>query len=95
MVDIFLEKKCEVMIFDPLITQKQLLPKYVNLYSQVKEFRNLDAVLLLVPHNEFDNLGLQEFEEMGRNARNLTIYDLKGCLRERIPVSKNISYLCS
>jgi UDP-N-acetyl-D-glucosamine/UDP-N-acetyl-D-galactosamine dehydrogenase len=52
------------LVHDPLAHASEVIDEYQVQLSPIDQFRNLDAVILAVPHSEYQNLNHSGFNEM-------------------------------
>ncbi len=74
-----LEEFCiEVLVHDPLADSEEAKAIYdLNLLS-LEEMRELDALILAVPHNAYSSLSLEAMRSWFRDPRNGLLLDIKG-----------------
>jgi UDP-N-acetyl-D-galactosamine dehydrogenase len=80
-VDIYRELQSygvEPLVHDPLAHASEVIDEYQVKLSPIDEFCNLDAVILAVPHSEYQNLNHSGFNQMiGDNG---IFIDIKSCV---------------
>ncbi len=64
----------EVKVVDPLADKDDLWNEYRINSFEVKEIREVDAIILAVPHDEFKSIGLEELNKMFKSSGNMPIY---------------------
>lgn len=72
----------EPIITDPVADSAEAKREYGIEFADISEFKNLDAVILAVSHDEFSSLNKEKFDEMFASDDNAkkVIIDIKGVL---------------
>jgi UDP-N-acetyl-D-galactosamine dehydrogenase len=82
-VDIIAELKeyCpQVLVHDPMADPAEAMHEYGLVLSPLEEFRNLDAIVLAVPHDAYKGLPLDEIKGWYRNSH-APFLDVKGVFK--------------
>ncbi|HIC87281.1 MAG TPA: Vi polysaccharide biosynthesis UDP-N-acetylglucosamine C-6 dehydrogenase TviB, partial [Aquificae bacterium] len=81
-VDVINELKefgCKVDVYDPVADKEEVKKEYnIDLLDKV-DFKNYDAIILAVAHDEFKKLEPQ-IKKAKEENKSLVIYDVKGLL---------------
>lgn len=92
-VDGLISEDCEVKIFDPVVDRKMLSDTHRNRFVDLNEFRDLDVLLILVPHSSFFEISGTQLESMGRLDGHLIVFDLKNILKPRLRSFEGVDWL--
>lgn len=79
-IDIITELKdygINPMIYDPVADKEEAKHEYGIDFCDIKEIKNMDAVIVAVGHNEFKELTKSEIDNMFSNGKKV-LFDLKG-----------------
>ena len=80
-IDIYRELQSygvEALVHDPLADASEVLDEYQIKLSSIDEFKDLDAVILAVPHADYQYLSRSGFDDMVRNDG--VLVDVKSCV---------------
>lgn len=78
------------LIYDPVADGKDMEKLYDISMNALKDFKNLDAVVLAVAHDEFKNWNMQQFNSMLND--NKILIDIKGILNRNEYEKKGFLY---
>lgn len=80
-IDIVRELKeygIEALVHDPLADNEQAVREYEISLSHLKEFQQLDALILAVPHHDYSFIQPEQLPKWFRNPKNTLVLDVKG-----------------
>jgi len=75
LVEEFKSLNCNVDIYDPWADKEEVKNKYNILPIDAPKEDNYDAIILVVAHNEFKEIGIEQLRKYGRE--NHVLYDIK------------------
>ena len=80
-IDIVRELKeygIEALVHDPLADNEQAVREYEISLSHLKEFQQLDALILAVPHHDYSFIQPEQLPKWFRSPENTLVLDVKG-----------------
>ncbi|MEZ0576716.1 nucleotide sugar dehydrogenase [Halodesulfovibrio aestuarii] len=80
-IDIVRELKeygIEALVHDPIADNEQAIREYEISLSHLKDFQQLDAVIVAVPHDDYSFIQPNQLLKWFRNAANTLVVDVKG-----------------
>lgn len=80
-IDIINELKefgIEALVHDPIADNEQAIREYEISFSHLKDFQQLDAVIVAVPHKDYSFIQPKQLLKWFRDAGNTLVLDVKG-----------------
>lgn len=75
LVEEFRSLNCNVDVYDPWVDKEEAKNKYNILPIDAPKEDSYDAIILVVAHNEFKEIGIEQFRKFGRDEH--ILYDIK------------------
>lgn len=80
-VDELKEYGIEALVVDPIADQEEASREYGLTFHNISEIKDVDAIILAVPHEEFNTLSLEKLDKLYKNEnKNKVLIDIKGIL---------------
>ncbi|NBI08140.1 nucleotide sugar dehydrogenase [Senegalia massiliensis] len=93
-IDIINELKeygIDITVVDPLADKEEVFEEYGLELKPINEIKNMDAVVIAVPHNEFQKISLGDIKKLYWNHKPVLI-DVKGMLDKKSAEDMNYLY---
>src|SRR5699024_4876536 len=80
-IDELKEYGVEILVYDPLVKKEEAINEYnIQLVNQ-EQLTDLNAVILAVPHQEFNDYSIEYFDKLYQSEK--VIIDIKGKLDKK------------
>src|SRR5699024_11828930 len=66
----------EILVYDPLVEKEEAVREYNIELVTPEELTDLNAIVLAVPHQEFDDYSIEYFDKLYKNKK--VMIDVKG-----------------
>jgi UDP-N-acetyl-D-galactosamine dehydrogenase len=90
-IDELKEYGVETIVYDPEADREDLEREYAIKLNEEKDIKNIDAVILAVPHNIFKEIDLKQLKEKFSNEKYILI-DVKGLFDRNEAEKENYIY---
>jgi len=82
------------LVADPVADRSEALQEYALTFVEVSEIKNMDAVILAVPHKQFNHLSMEDIDGLFKNssAGQRVLFDIKGLLDRKAYLTAGYHY---
>ncbi|MGO1372189.1 MAG: nucleotide sugar dehydrogenase [Senegalia sp. (in: firmicutes)] len=81
----------DITVVDPLADKKEVFEEYGLELKSIKDIKDMDAIVLAVPHDEFKKISLEDIKKLYWNHKPVLI-DVKGMLDKKSAEDMNYLY---
>ena len=86
------EYGAHVLVHDPLADPKEAEAEYGLTLVPLEDFKDLDVLILAVPHQEYKELGPEKLASFLEDSKNGLLLDVKGALNQDAITALGLSY---
>ena len=91
-VNELMEYGVEVVISDPIATNEEVVKEYGLELVRLDEIKDVEAVVVAVPHKEYKELSLSNIKELYSSDSDQLLFDVKAVFNKKEAESKGLSY---
>ncbi|MGO1369360.1 nucleotide sugar dehydrogenase [Senegalia sp. (in: firmicutes)] len=86
------EYEIEVKVVDPEVDKEEVKREYdLELYT-LDDLKDIDGIILAVPHNSFNDIKLKELDKLYKNTQEKVLIDVKGMFNKEEAEENNYIY---
>lgn len=86
------EYDVDVIISDPLATNEEVVEEYGLELTKLEEIKDVEVVVVAVPHKEYKELALSKIEALYSNTEEKLLFDVKATFDKKEVESKGLKY---